>query len=85
MTFDFEPSLVIAAINTYTGNTTNSVHYGMTIVTASRQYDIGRLSIGSTDIKMNAKTGTFLSGTTATFEPVQTSNSATYTYIAFGS
>ena len=85
LTFDFEPSLVIAAINTYTGNTTNSVHYGMTVVTASRQYDIGQLIIGSTDIKMNARTGTFLSGTTATFVPVQKSNSATYTYVAFGS
>ena len=85
LTFDFEPSLVIAVINTFSGNTTNYVHYGMTIVTASRQYNIGLLAIGSTDIKMNAQTGTFLSGTTATFVPVQTSNSAMYTYVAFGS
>lgn len=82
LTFDFEPSLVIAVVSVPAGDGPPYAQGTIKIVTASRYYSISQSS-QSLAANITITSGTYLSGNTATFQSLQTN--VEYTYIAFGS
>ena len=82
LTFDFEPSLVIAVVSVPAGDGPTYAQGTIKIVTASRYYSISPSS-QSLVANITITSGTYLSGNTATFQSLQTN--VEYTYIAFGS